>query len=126
MTPTATIEVPPPPSVNVTRGEHWSTTHRRRRALVNDMGMLLLEAKVPRPIPGDRVHATAVARFPVSRRRDEGNLRAPLEKALGDTLAGGGWISDDTPDQFTFGELVFEHAPGLPARVAITLGWRDG
>lgn len=118
-----------PASVNVTRGEHWTVTRRRKQRATVELVNMLLGAQVPRPIPGDRVHATAVAYYPVNRRRDEGNLRAPLEKALGDALAParGGmfrWLSDDTPEHFTFGALTFGIRPGPPS-VEVKLTWGD-
>lgn len=123
--PSATIEISPPPtSVNRTRGEHWNRTRRRKTELERDIGLLLLAAGVPRPIPGDRVHATAVLRFPTERRRDEGNFRAPLEKALGDQLQAGGWLTDDTPEHFTFGALTFERSPLDLATLAAPSGRR--
>lgn len=129
--------LPPNISVNATRGQHWAKTLKRRRRLTAMLSELLVAAEVPMPIPGDRVHATAVLAFPTNRRRDEGNFRAELEKALGDTLAppppkglpaGAAvferrWLSDDTPEHFTFGALTFEHRPNAPATAHITLEW---
>lgn len=57
---------------------------------------------------------TASLRFPVKRRRDEGNFRALIEKALGDALQNGGWIPDDTPELYRFGELKFDDKTGPP------------
>lgn len=139
----ATVELllPPRISVNATRGQHWSKTLRLRRRLTAMLSELLVAAEVPMPIPGDRVHATAVLTFPLDRRRDEGNYRAELEKALGDTLAppppkglpAGAivalerrWLSDDTPEHFTFGTVTFEHQPGAIPIARITLEWTPG
>lgn len=66
------------------------------------------------------VQASAVLTFPTRRRRDEGNYRPMVEKALGDALQAAGWISDDTPDQFIFAELTFDPELG-PNRTTITL-----
>lgn len=127
--PEVTITCSVPPSVNATRGEHWTKTRRRKRRLQAELAILLLHAELPRPIPGDRVHATAVIVHPVERRRDEGNFRAALEKALGDALsphdhdALNRWLSDDTPEHFTFGAITFETGPGLPhCDVTLTYG----
>lgn len=135
----ATVELllPPKISVNATRGQHWGRTLRMRRRLTAQLSELLVAAGVPMPIPGDRVHATAHLTFPANRRRDEGNFRAELEKALGDTLAPPPtkglppgaiialerrWLTDDTPEHYTFGHLTFGVAPG-PATAHITLNW---
>jgi hypothetical protein len=62
-----------------------------------------MEQRVPKELK--RVEATATLRFKQKRRRDEGNHRALLEKALGDVLQAGGWLKDDTPDLYRFGRL---------------------
>src|SRR5947207_1933958 len=81
--------------------------------------MLLLAEQLPRRL--ERVEASAVLTFPTRRRRDEGNYRALLEKALGDALVEGRWLVDDTPERFTFGTVSF--AEGQP-RTAIELRCR--
>lgn len=56
--------------------------------------------------------------FPDRQARDEGNLRFLIEKALGDALVAGKWISDDTffPERhYTFGALSARHEPGVSA-----------
>ena len=55
-----------------------------------------MEQRVPRGLAS--VKAKATIRFKQRRRRDEGNFRALLEKALGDVLQAGGYLTDDTPD----------------------------
>jgi hypothetical protein len=118
--PETTITFLPPPSVNRTNGKHWTVQRRLKRALQTEIEILLLAAGLPAPVPGDRVHATAVAIYPIERRRDEGNLRAPIEKALGDALQQR-WLSDDTPEHFTFGPIDFRVEPRRTQRVELTL-----
>jgi hypothetical protein len=48
----------------------------------------------------------------------------PLSKSLGDALVRAGHLADDTPEFFSFGELVFEHHPGIRA-TRVTLTWPD-
>lgn len=106
-----TLEIPgTPPSVNQTAHAHWHRYAREKAAWEGNCMIALLVAKVPKKLA--RVHATAELRFPTRRRRDEGNFRGMLEKALGDALQGGGWLEDDTPEFFTFGELVFSAERG--------------
>jgi len=62
-----------------------------------------MEQRVPRGLK--QVRATATLRFKQRRRRDEGNHRVILEKSLGDALVAGGWLSDDTPDLYSFGAV---------------------
>lgn len=119
----AVLELAPPASMNKapasgSRGARMAR-HKAKRGLEADLSRLLLAAEVPRPIPGDRVRATAELLFPAARRRDEGNYRTALEKALGDALAPHDpehpfrWLSDDTPEHFTFGAVTFGLTPAV-------------
>lgn len=138
----AELDVAPPRSMNAapqrsSRGAAIAR-HRAKRALQADLARLLLAANVPRPIPGDRVRASARLLFPTERRRDEGNYRTALEKALGDALAPAPskeerelglqpmfrWLTDDTPEHFTFGAVTFGHTRGA-ALCTIRLVWGD-
>lgn len=55
------------------------------------------------------------ATFPDRGRRDQGNYRVLIEKALGDVLVAGGWLPDDTWDHYEFGNLSRSHQPGVSA-----------
>jgi hypothetical protein len=107
-----------PPSLNRDAGRHWRVFHRKKQAWQADIERLLLAEQLPRGLA--RVHATASLRFPQRRRRDEGNFRWLLEKALGDALTNGRWLADDTAEEFTTGALVFENERG-PQRTTLTL-----
>jgi hypothetical protein len=73
-----------------------------------------LEASdLPRGLFGVFVEGEAV--FPQRAGRDQGNFRIILEKALGDVLAEGGWIEDDTWDRYEFGNLAQRIEPGVSA-----------
>jgi hypothetical protein len=101
-----------PPSLN--RREHhghWAKFAAVKGQWERDLGLLMLAEKRTWPKGLLAVHATAILSFPVARRRDEGNFRWLLEKALGDALHEGGWIADDTPEYFTFGEVTFDRGP---------------
>lgn len=125
----AELQLHPPASMNAqpqrsTRGAGHAR-HKAKQALRADLQRLLIAADVPRPIPGDRVRASAELLFPIGRRRDEGNYRTGLEKALGDALAPAPtkaerlhgleplwrWLTDDTPEHFTFGAVTFGLTP---------------
>lgn len=112
-----------PPSMNATMYAHWSRQRTAKRQLQADLELLLMASRVPRPV--EYVAASAVLVVPDRRRRDEGNYRTPLEKALGDALVNGGWLDDDTPDRFRFGDARFEHQPGRRA-ARIRVAWREG
>ena len=100
-----------PRSINAlgTRGS-WKARHYAKKGLESELQTHLMVAAVPRNI--QRVVASAQLRFPTRRRRDEGNFREPLEKALGDALVSGGWLPDDTPEHFRFERLEFVSEPG--------------
>lgn len=126
MTPTETYDLvlrETPKSLNSTgaRGGDgrvpWAYIKEKQRWEGNFQIRLLTE-KVPRHLK--RVEASAVLTFPSKRRRDEGNFRFMLEKALGDTLVGGGWLEDDTPDGYSFGRLTFAEERG-PAMTVVRL-----
>lgn len=70
---------------------------------------LLQVAGVPRGL--GRVEASAVLTFTRRGRRDVVNFRTLLEKCLGDALVNGGWLDDDTPNEFSFGAVEFEVGP---------------
>jgi hypothetical protein len=53
--------------------------------------------------------------FPDTGRRDQGNYRVILEKALGDALVTGGWLRDDSWDHYEFGGLTMRVWPGESA-----------
>lgn len=107
-----------PPSLNRAHSRHWSYFHKQKRFWESVFAGALMGASVPRGLA--HVHAEASLRFPVVRRRDEGNFRWMLEKALGDALVKGRWLSDDTPEGFTTGALVFEAELG-PKRTTVSL-----
>lgn len=104
-----------PPSLN-TFGSVGGGTHHRYRRLKKQwqeqLGRALMQAAVPRGM--GRVKATAALRFPRAAKRDEGNFRFLLEKALGDILVEGGWLKDDTAGRFSFGALQFVPDLGDP------------
>ena len=111
------LEVPGiPKSLNRigSRGSHFAW-HREKRMWQDMLAIALRVAKVPTELA--YAEATAVLYPAVRRRRDEGNYRAVLEKALGDALVAGGWLADDTPELFRFGRLVFGEVRGTPLTV---------
>lgn len=111
-----------PPSLNVIagRGSRW-TFSRAKRRWQSDLGIALMADGLPRGL--HRVEVSAVLTFPTRRRRDAGNHRVLVEKALGDALVEGGWLPDDTPEHFDFGAVTF--GLGHP-RTTISLDcWRQ-
>lgn len=107
-----------PPSLNGMglRGSHWKVTAAKKQ-WQQTLGLLLIESRLPRALTS--VEASAVLRFPTRRRRDEGNFRWLLEKALGDALVPH-WIPDDTPDRYRFFGVEFDPETG-PALTGVTV-----
>jgi hypothetical protein len=110
-------EVPPSFNMVGARG-HWKSMHYKKRYW-QEVFELKLMATLPRK-RFKRIVASASLRFPTKRRRDEGNYRAILEKAMGDALVNGGWLKDDTVEQFVFQHVIIEQDNG-PARTTIHL-----
>ena len=93
-----------PPSLNqIGYHSHWSVGRKAKRDWEQWLQIALLEQRVPKGLSS--VTAQATIRFKQRRRRDEGNHRVLIEKALGDVLVQGGWLSDDTPDLYRFGTV---------------------
>jgi hypothetical protein len=112
-----------PPSLNRvgSRGNsHWAYT-RAKRDWQDTVGALLMAGQVPRRLV--YVRADATLRFPVVRTRDAGNFGWLLDKACGDALVAGGWLSDDNPDCYEFGTVTFDPALG-PPRTTLRLTYR--
>jgi hypothetical protein len=99
-----------PTSLNTLMHAHWRKMRNAKKTIQAEMETLLMAESVPRNL--SHVSATADLYFKQGgKRRDEGNFRFLLEKALGDALDNGGWITDDTPDYFDFGEVRLHDGP---------------
>jgi len=73
---------------------------------------LLAAAGMPRC---ERVVVEGLMTFPDRRKRDQGNYRYMIEKALGDALVRGGWLLDDDWDRYEFGGLGYRYEAGVSA-----------
>ena len=120
---TATLLIPgTPPSLNqIGYRSHWAVGRRHKLKWQQDLGTALMVERVPRRLAC--VEARAELQFKQRRRRDEGNFRALLEKALGDALVEGGWLEDDTPEHYRFGAVAIE-APAPEALTVVHLTYR--
>jgi hypothetical protein len=119
MARTWTIDLPlVPRSYNGSRYQHWRVTRKEHQELSNAILQGLMLASVPRS-PVGRIEAFATLTFPTRRRRDTGNFRTPLEKALGDCLQTHGALEDDTHELYEFGWLRFSPNPGPPSTCLI-------
>ena len=109
-----------PPSMNASASGykgHWGSANREKKKWQAIWSAGLMVVQMPRC---RRVEAEAVLRFPIMRRRDEGNYRMLLEKSLGDALQERFLIPDDTPEYFSFKSVRFSDERG-PKRTEIYL-----
>jgi hypothetical protein len=104
VTERATLSIPgTPPSFNkVGLHSHWAAGRKAKQDWEQWLQIALLEQRVPKGLSS--VVAQATIRFKQRRRRDEGNFKPLLEKALGDVLQNG-WIENDTPEHYRFGAV---------------------
>lgn len=101
-----------PPSLNrVGARSDWRTFRRHKKAWERDVWLLLRADRGLKPMVPP-VFVQAWLRFPKMRKRDEGNYRSILEKAVGDALQLGGYIPDDDPENYRFIAVTFEPRPG--------------
>jgi len=80
------------------------------------------EALAASPLPKGlaRVLVEGTIVFPDRGRRDQGNFRVVIEKALGDALVSDNYLEDDRWEMYEFGQLSMEVEPGVSAtRLAI-------
>jgi hypothetical protein len=135
-----------PASLNVVAGRPSAGPYRRFKNLWGGLiteQLLAAQARGELPaVQGGRldeaprgqiafVQAAAVARFTTQRPRDEGNFRAPLEKALGDALVGdrrawpmGRWLPDDTAEHYRFQGMAIAVDRRQPGLTVIEFEWR--
>lgn len=102
-----------PPSFNAvgSRGGQMAF-HRKKKEWQGIFETLLMSTGFPRE--WDQITALVRLRFPDKRKRDEGNFRVLIEKALADALVNGRWIPDDDPEHFWLERVHFEQQVGKP------------
>jgi hypothetical protein len=120
--PTAELEWDDtPPSMNQKSSGYGANPHvaaRTKNVWEGVLMAMLLKSKLPKGLAWVRVDMEL--RFPRKRRRDEGNFRMVVEKALGDVMQRFGYIRDDTPDIYRFGSVTFDPENG-PKRMLLKL-----
>jgi hypothetical protein len=107
-------------SYNETRYAPWYVARSKAQPFADALTLLLRTSPLPKDLT--QVVASAELSFPTRRRRDEGNFRTPLEKALGDALVSGGFLNDDTPDHFRVERVLIREEPGEPG-TTLVLRW---
>lgn len=71
--------------------------------------LTLALSEVPLPRPCGRILVEGEMCFPTRVKRDQGNHRFIVEKALGDALQVGGWLEDDDWSRYEFGGLAYRY-----------------
>lgn len=109
-----------PPSFNVVGARQGGIAfHRQKKRWQGIFEDLMLATGFPRD--WEEIVCSAELQFPEKRKRDEGNFRVLIEKALGDALVNGGWIEDDDYEHYRFERVKFSQQPGSKlTRVSLT------
>lgn len=78
---------------------------------------LLIDLLRVTSLPGGLSHVAVEGEvtFPNRIKRDQGNFRFLIEKALGDALVEGGWLETDDWDHYEFGNLAYVYERGVSA-----------
>jgi hypothetical protein len=100
-----------PPSINLLGSgnpQAYQGMKARWQALLSDH---LRASGLPTGL--ERVLVEGQITFPDRGRRDQGNYRVLLEKALGDALKVGGWLDDDDWSRYEFGGLAYAYERGV-------------
>lgn len=118
------LEIPgsTPPSLNKmgSRG-NWRVWNMHKKWWQDQVGLVLMKEVQPKRELTTPVLVDAVLWFKTARHRDEGNFRTLLEKSTGDALVAGGWIPDDTPENYQFRGVRF-----MKGQTNTTLLLREG
>jgi hypothetical protein len=99
-----------PPSLNVLGSGNVFAYQNHKKAWMELLSEMLHQSGLQ---PCQHILAEGHCTFPDRRRRDQGNHRFMLEKALGDALVGGGFIEDDDWDRYEFGGLAKTYEKGV-------------
>jgi hypothetical protein len=102
-----------PESFNVFASSGWSVYQQAKKRWASVLTLALRESGLPRDL--DRIVVEGEATFPDKAKRDQGNYRVIIEKALGDVLVSGGWLEDDSWDRYEFGNLTKRYEKGVSA-----------
>ena len=119
------VHVGTPPSHNLhgSASNIWSY-QGIKRAWEEKLTELLLATGLPKGLGSVFVEGQMI--FPDRRKRDQGNYRYMIEKALGDTFVQGGWLEDDDWVRYEFGRLRYAYLKGVSGTVlTVHPSWRS-
>lgn len=97
-------------SLNVLGSGNRFTYQAMKKGWTEALTLALGESGLQRGL--QRVMVEGLMCFPTRTKRDQGNHRFIVEKALGDALTAGGWLEDDDWDRYSFGGLDCAYAKG--------------
>lgn len=100
-----------PPSLNILGSGNPHVFQAYKKVWQELLIEQLEKSDLGRPLA--RVVAEGEVCFPTRGRKDQGNHRFFLEKALGDALTEGGWLEDDDWDRYEFGGLAATYEKGV-------------
>lgn len=100
-----------PPSLNMFGSGAQRVFQAQKKTWQQLLTSHLYEVGLPKPC--QRIVVEGTATFPDRGRRDQGNYRFLLEKALGDALTAGGWLEDDDWARYEFGNLAYAYEKGV-------------
>lgn len=102
-----------PPSLNALGDGNRFAYRAMKETWEERLAELLGDSELPTGL--GRVTVEGVITVPDRKRRDQGNHRFLLEKALGDALVAGGWLDDDDWARYEFGGLQMVYERGTAA-----------
>ena len=107
----AMVHVGAPQSLNAAASQSTRFAYdNQKKAWQERLTKLLKESGLPKGLVA--VRARGQVCFPDRRDRDQGNYRFLIEKALGDALEEGDWISNDDWTRYQFGDLEYAYDKG--------------
>lgn len=99
-----------PPSFNMLGSGSKFNYQHLKKGLHEALALALEASDLPKGLAGVLVEGLAC--FPDRRKRDQGNHRVLLEKALGDVLQEKGYLANDDWDSYEFGNLQQRYEKG--------------
>ena len=105
------VHVGAPQSLNAEASQSTRFAYgNQKKAWQARLTKLLEDSGLPKGLVA--VHVRGQVCFPDRTKRDQGNHRFLVEKALGDALEKGGWISNDDWTRYQFGNLDYAYDKG--------------
>ena len=111
------VHIGAPPSLNVLGSGDPAIYMGMKARWQAHLAELLDASRLPRGLA--QVMVEGEVTFPDRTRRDQGNFRTLIEKALGDALVNGGgdvaggWLDDDDWEHYEFGGLAYRYERGV-------------